>query len=184
MRGKTGDRFAVGKKARPMGARPTPLLRLSCGLWREVVCLWQRIFVQMVVWRKAGDPVQSAKKRDQWVRGGQKRQRQGQPLAQPPCLAQQKPRGVGKKPCYSWWWCEVCARDSSPLFLVFPSSLCQPPSSLYMCHARLLPSSMSSSNGWCVAGAVGDHQSAKYRPPPLTSRYCARPTTDSGWRYS
>jgi hypothetical protein len=27
-----------------------------------------------------------------------------------PCSAQQKPRGVGKKPCYSWW---RCARDSS-----------------------------------------------------------------------
>lgn len=31
-------------------ANPTPLLRLS---W-AVVCLWQRFFAQMVVWRKAG----------------------------------------------------------------------------------------------------------------------------------
>jgi hypothetical protein len=45
-------------------ARPTPWLQppLCCGfrgLWWEVVCLWRRYFVQMVVWRKAGHQQQA-----------------------------------------------------------------------------------------------------------------------------
>jgi hypothetical protein len=35
----------------------------------RVVRSVERLFAQMVMWRKAGDPFQSAKKRDQWVRG-------------------------------------------------------------------------------------------------------------------
>jgi hypothetical protein len=199
------------------GTRLSSPFRVKFGMSRP---LRQRIFVQMVVWRKAGDPLQSAKKRDQWVRGWLTRGKARpnpltQTLAQPPCSAQQKPRGVGKKPSYSWWWCEVLATQ-----VLFPSSLCQPrrqdqgrareattARAIYdSCptqikrkgkksknnlqpilhgHARLLlPSSMSSSNGSCVAGAIGDRQSDKYRPPPLTSRYRARQANDSGRRYS
>jgi hypothetical protein len=46
----------------PLAQLPPLQPRLSCGLWREVVCLWQRIFVQMVVWRKSRQPRSVGKK--------------------------------------------------------------------------------------------------------------------------
>ena len=57
----------------------------------EVCARDSSFWVQMVVWRKAGDPFQSAKKRDQWVRGwsiGGKEQGQPLALARPLALAQ------------------------------------------------------------------------------------------------
>ena len=84
---KTGDRFAVGKKARPMGARQAhakkqgqplaqpfgllcPLLLAWCS--SRGVCSRLEFFALMVMWRKAGNPFPSAKKGDQWVRGGKR----------------------------------------------------------------------------------------------------------------
>src|SRR3989344_3200961 len=74
------------------------------------------------------------------VRRSKGAKKQGQPLARcsplaagvlnsTPCSAQQKPRGVGKKPCYSWWWAARCVLATQVHCFWFFLHLCvnQPP---------------------------------------------------------